>query len=199
MLRPKWFTRTVRRALSTRNKLYRDSTRLPSGPRCPCFLLTRSRTKSFKSQTKVMFELNICSHIIDNKTFFNAFVRLKVKNRNGALLMCSDQVHIAFFILHLANVFAAYIAKAFHPDDHLPNSCLPTPTTAMKNVHITPKAAAAILIQLNPHKSTGSDGLHPSLICIISLLSQRHLWTCSSISWTQLTYAEGFTRFNLFI
>lgn len=69
---------------------------------------------------------------------------------------------------HSANVFGAYFAHLFRPDDHLPRLRLLTPTTAMQDFHITPIFVATKHILLDPHKSAGPDGLHPSLLRLLS-------------------------------
>lgn len=55
------------------------------------------------------------------------------------------------------NVFAAFFVKVFRLNDHLPHLCLPNYTTDMKDFHITAEAVAAIIVQLDPHKSACPD------------------------------------------
>lgn len=81
-LRPKWFTRTVRRALAIRNELYGDYIRLPSGQSYRRFLLARSRADSLRNKSKATFEQNIASHMKDNKKSFYAYVRSNAHNRS---------------------------------------------------------------------------------------------------------------------
>lgn len=77
---------------------------------------------------------------------------------------CALAREISRVTIHSTNVFTAYFANVSCPDDRIPIQRLPTLTTAMENLHVTPEAVAAILVYLDPHKFAGPDDLHTSLL-----------------------------------
>lgn len=93
-------------------------------------------------------------------------LRSNAHNHNESLLVCTDQVDLTSSYFNSVNVFAAYIAEVFRPDDHFPH--LPTPTTAIEDLHITFEAVVTIIVRLDPHKFAGPDGLHANLLHLIS-------------------------------
>lgn len=127
LLRPKCFTRTIKRTLATSNELSHDYAYLSSGLLCDHFVATRRTTDALRNQSKAMFEKNIAITVKYNKKSLHAYIGSNAHNRNQSLLVRTDQGDLALCLHHSANIFVAYFAKLFHQMTTClcapPNSC----------------------------------------------------------------------------
>ncbi len=166
MCKPRWMSPAVRRARDDKRRSWADWRRCPTTANWERFARDRNRLKTLIRRAQVAADLRLSNNMgKGNRRFFahlNHFRMARKSIQNVRRLDGSDTVDLR----ETAQLFKETFSDVYKADDHRPEPRFPERvlTSQMAALAFTPEATRTALEGVNPHKSAGPDGVHPSLI-----------------------------------
>lgn len=181
-LRPIWFRRDVRRAFQKKRALFLDYARLPSHLTYSRYIQGRNRAETIKNRKKAEYENSIACDAKNNKKRLFAYAKsfTRLSTRSSVIRLADGSLSNS--PLQSATHFSKYFASTYRTDDLSPPPIVPACQEVMPPIEITPAMVSVILANLNPSKSPGPDGIHPSFLKMLAPLISKPLATLFSLS-----------------
>ena len=122
---------------------------------------------------KVEYERNLVSQFSLNKKKLYGYLKSLSKSAHQPLFIMDNDIPVRDHV-KIAELFNSFFNSTFTKSDYSlpPVEYLPTPTNQLSNIEFSPQDVYRALVDLNPSKAMGHDGISPSVLnfCANSLV-----------------------------